>query len=88
MIEIKRTEEKFEFSYDGKEYSVPSMRSIPLAEMNKMLDASQDGELADIKATQEFFKKYAPGFVKSAAFGDYADAVAAWQRDSGVNAGE
>lgn len=88
MIEIKKTEEKFEFSYDGKSYAVPSMRSIPLAEMNKMLEASQNGELADIKATQEFFKKYAPGFVKAATFGDYADAVAAWQQESGVSAGE
>lgn len=87
MYVLRRAERgTFDFSIDGTDYSVPSYDTMSLDQVEEF--ASAHDNAAAERALRAFFEAAAPGCTDGLLLKEFMALVGAWQRDSGVTAGE
>ena len=90
MFKLEATKKKFEFEYDGKEYSLPSLNCLPAKVGLSLARISDEQEriTASNEMLMDIIEENCKGLIDKLTMKELEELINAWSEESGITLGE
>lgn len=90
MLKLGTKKETFEFEYDGKVYTLPSINSLPAKDMLALSRIQDESErvTAGTDLQISIIEKHCKGLLDKLTMDELNSLVTAWSEESGISVGE